>query len=314
VLVTFDREVDASRGDMLVRPRNLPTVTQRIEAVICWMGNEPSSTSKAYILRQTTREVSATLEEVVYRFEVETLHRDDVGALQMNDIGRVVIGTGRAIFMDTYEHNRPLGSFLLIDPISNGVVAAGMANRVNASEVSNAVREKGLVVWLTGLSGAGKSTVCDALVDLLKREGLDAARLDGDDLRTGLNSDLGFSPEDRAENLRRAAHVARLFAGLGHITLCSFISPLNTDRHKIREIIGDRYVEVYVKASLAECERRDPKGLYKKARTGEIRQFTGITSTFEVPDSPDFVLNTEGVSIDTAVQELAHVIRKRLEA
>ncbi len=313
VLVTFDREVDASRGDMLVRPRNLPTITQRIEAVICWMAEEPSSTAKPYVLRQTTREVSASLEEVVYRFEVETLHRDEVGSLKMNDIGRVVIGTGRPIFMDTYEHNRPLGSFLLIDPVSNGVVAAGMANRVNASEVSNASREKGLVVWLTGLSGAGKSTVSDALVDLLKREGLDAARLDGDDLRTGLNSDLGFTPEDRAENLRRSAHVARLFANLGHITLCSFISPLNADRRKIREIIGDRYVEVYVRASLAECERRDPKGLYKKARSGEIRQFTGISSTFEEPESPDFVLNTEGVSIDEAVQVLANVIRKRLE-
>ena len=312
VLVTFDREVDVTRGDMLVRPRNVPSVTQNIEAVVCWMAEEPSVAGRRYVLRHTSREVTATIEEIVYRFNVETLHRDDAKVLGMNDIGRIVITTGRPVFMDTYEHNRALGGFLLIDPVSNGVVAAGMTTRLPSADGPSRPHRAGQVVWLTGLSGAGKSTIADAVVELLQREGLNAARLDGDDLRTGLNSDLGFSPEDRAENLRRAAHVARLFANLGHITICSFISPMNSDRKIIREIVGEKHMEVYVRASLAECERRDPKGLYKRARKGEIRQFTGITSTFEEPDNPDLVLDTEGVSVEQAVRQLAEVIRRKV--
>jgi len=313
VLVTFDREVDVTRGDMLVRPRNLPSVTQSLEAVACWMSEEPSMTGKRYLLRHTTREVSATLDEVVYRFDIETLHRGEAHFLQMNDIGRLVLTTGRPVFVDTYEHNRSLGGFLLVDPVSNNVVAAGMVTRIKGTEAVAKAKPSGQVVWLTGLSGAGKSTISDALIELLRREGLSAARLDGDDLRNGLNSDLGFSDVDRSENLRRAAHVARLFASLGHITICSFISPLNSDRQKIREIIGEQYMEVYVRTSLAECERRDPKGLYKRARSGEIKQFTGITSTFEEPDNADLILDTEGVTVDQVVRQLAESIRRRLD-
>jgi bifunctional enzyme CysN/CysC len=312
VLVTFDREVDVTRGDMLVRPRNLPAVTQSLEAVVCWMSEEPSVTGKGYLIRHTTREVTATLDEVVYRFDVETLHRNAAHFLQMNDIGRLVLSTGRPVLVDTYEHNRALGGFLLVDPVSNNVVAAGMVTRVRGPEPSSAAQRAGQVIWLTGLSGAGKSTISDALTALLRREGLSAAQLDGDDLRTGLNSDLGFSDADRSENLRRAAHVAKLFASLGNITICSFISPLNADRRRIREIVGERYMEVYVRTSLAECERRDPKGLYKRARAGEIKQFTGITSAFEVPDNPDLVLDTEGATVDQVVRNLAEVIRDRL--
>lgn len=312
VLVTFDREVDVTRGDMLVRPRNLPSITQHLEAVVCWMSDEQSLTGKNYLLRHTTREVSATLEEVVYRFDVETLHRTAAHYLQMNDIGRIVLSTGLPVFVDTYEHNRAMGGFLLVDSVSNNVVAAGMVTRSQSPESPAHTDRKGQVIWLTGLSGAGKSTISDAVIELLRREGLNAARLDGDDLRTGLNSDLGYSDTDRSENLRRAAHVANLFASLGHITICSFISPLNSDRRKIREIIGDRYMEVYVCTSLAECERRDPKGLYKRARAGEIREFTGITSAFEVPDNPDLVLQTEGSTVEQVVRQLADAIRRKL--
>lgn len=164
------------------------------------------------------------------------------------------------------------------------------------------------IVWLTGLSGAGKSTISDAFVERLTRDGVAVARLDGDDLRAGLNRDLGFSPEDRAENLRRAAHVAKLMTRLGHITVCSFITPLNEDRRRVREILGDQYVEVYVRASLAECERRDPKGLYRKARRGEIRQFTGISATFEEPQAPHLVLDTEVLTVEEAVACLARYV------
>lgn len=157
------------------------------------------------------------------------------------------------------------------------------------------------VVWLVGLSGAGKSTIGDALLQRLRAQGICAARLDGDDLREGLNSDLGFSPEDRSENLRRAAHVAKLYAKLGNVTIASFISPLRADREMIRDILGEMYLEVYVATSLATCESRDPKGLYRKARCGEIKQFTGITAAFEPPSDPHVLIQTEHVTIDEAL-------------
>jgi adenylyl-sulfate kinase len=168
------------------------------------------------------------------------------------------------------------------------------------------------IIWLTGLSGAGKSTIGDALLEELGRLGIQAARLDGDDLRSGLNSDLGFSKQDRSENLRRAAHVAGLFSRLGNVTICSFITPLSLDRAQVREILGDRYVEVYVRASLDTCEARDPKGLYRRARAGQIRDFTGITSDFDVPDSPDYVLDTEKLTVPEAVSQLVELIRRRI--
>jgi len=310
VLLTLDREVDISRGDMLVRPRNLPSVTQTFEAVACWMTEDHSVIGKSYVLRHTTRETSATLEDVVYRFDIDTLHRDETRRLELNDIGRIVIGTGRPVFLDTYEHNRALGGFLLIDPVTNSVAAAGMVTRAGRADVIENRPRTAQVIWLTGLSGAGKSTIADALVEQLKLDGIQAARLDGDDLRTGLNADLGFSTEDRTENLRRAAHVAGLIAKLGHVCVCSFITPINADRRAVREILGERYAEVYIKTGLAECERRDPKGLYKRARSGDIKQFTGITSPFEEPESPDLTIDTEKSSIEDAVRQLAEYIQR----
>jgi adenylylsulfate kinase len=171
--------------------------------------------------------------------------------------------------------------------------------------------ERELVVWLTGLSGSGKSTIADATVAELTQRGVSAARLDGDDLRTGLNRDLGFSLEDRTENLRRAAHVARLIARLGHVTVCSFITPRHEDRLHVREILAPNYIEVYVRASLAECETRDPKGLYKRARTGELRDFTGVSATFDVPDAPELILDTEALSVEEAVARLVEHIERR---
>jgi adenylyl-sulfate kinase len=170
------------------------------------------------------------------------------------------------------------------------------------------MQKRSLVLWLTGLSGAGKSTIADALVAHLLAKGVQSARLDGDDLRTGLNSDLGFSQEDRRENLRRAAHAANLIANLGHVTVCAFITPLNEDRHRVREILGDRLIEVYIRTSIEECERRDPKGHYKRARSGELKQFTGVSAAFEVPDQPDVVIDTETVSVVEAVRLLAKLI------
>ena len=164
---------------------------------------------------------------------------------------------------------------------------------------------------MTGLSGSGKSTIADALVARLRAEGIQAARLDGDDLRAGLNSDLGYSPEERHENLRRAAHVARLFANLGNVTVCSFITPTIADRESIRAVLGDREIEVYVRASLEECERRDPKGLYKRARKGEIPEFTGVSAPFEEPARPDIVADTQLITTDEAVEAIVELLSQR---
>jgi bifunctional enzyme CysN/CysC len=308
VLLTLDREVDISRGDILVRPRNMPSVTQTFEAVVCWMSDDHSVIGKPYVLRHTTRETSATLEDVVYRFDIDTLHRDETHRLDMNDIGRIVVSTGRPVFLDTYEHNRSLGSFLLVDPVTNRVSAAGMVIRASRGDVLNEAPRTARVLWLTGLSGAGKSTIADALVEQLKLDGIQSARLDGDDLRMGLNSDLGFSPDDRSENLRRAAHVAGLIARLGHVTVCSFITPVNADRRAVRQILGDQYTEVYIRTRLAECERRDPKGHYKRARAGNLPGFTGISAPFEEPDNPDIVIDTEELSIEEAVRVLSKFV------
>ena len=226
----------------------------------------------------------------------------------MNDIGRIVIDTGRPVFVDTYEHSRGLGSFLLIDPVTNNVVAAGMVTRTNRGDQMMERPRTAQVLWLTGLSGAGKSTIADALVERLKMEGVQAARLDGDDLRTGLNSDLGFSPADRTENLRRAAHVAGLFSKLGHVTVCSFITPMNADRQMIREILGEQYHEVYIHTTLEECERRDPKGHYKRARSGQMPGFTGISAPFEVPEAPEVVIDTQNLSVEQAVAFLTEYV------
>jgi adenylyl-sulfate kinase len=164
------------------------------------------------------------------------------------------------------------------------------------------------VIWLVGLSGAGKSTLGDALLERMVQDGVQAARLDGDDLRVGLNSDLGFTPQDRSENLRRAAHVAKLFTQLGNLTICSFISPLESDRKVIREILGDQYLEVFIKASLSACELRDPKGLYKRARSGDLKQFTGVSAVFEPPSNPDLVIDTESMDVQSALEKLYSVL------
>jgi bifunctional enzyme CysN/CysC len=311
VMIELDRKVDVSRGHVLVRPRNVPTATQAFEAIICWMSETRSVRGKTYVLRQTTREVSATLADVMYRFDIAAYHREDVATLGTNDIGRVAVETGQSVFLDTYRHNRATGGFILIDSVTNDVVAAGMVTSVTRAEEVVAPTRQAAVVWLTGLSGAGKSTIADAVAERLRLHGVPVARLDGDDLRGGLNADLGFSSEDRRENLRRAAHVARLFARTGSVTFCSFITPTETDRHLVREIVGESYIEAYVRASLNTCEARDVKGLYNRARAGELADFTGIGAAFEEPRTPDITLDTEGTSIEACATRLAEFIEGR---
>jgi bifunctional enzyme CysN/CysC len=327
-------ELDISRGDMLVHPGNMPHVERDFEAMLVWMNDQASRTGLPYYLKQTTCMTKAVISRLHYRINPDGLHREDTASLGLNDIGRVSIESFRPLACDAYARNRATGAFILIDPETNATVAAGMIidrghapqKKVDAASrnitpmtslVSQDARHKLLgqkpaTLWLTGLSGSGKSTVAGELEAELIRLGRPCYLLDGDTVRTGLNRDLGFSADDRKENIRRVAEVARLMNEAGLIVITSFISPFRADRQTAREIIGEgQFLEIFVDAPLAVCEQRDPRGLYRKARAGEIAQFTGITSPYEPPEKPDVRLATDTASVPACVKELVATLRAR---
>ncbi len=375
IVVTLEDEIDVSRGDMLVRVRNLPHSSNQIDATLCWMsegpmncrGNGPGGDFAAhftpgnwYWLQHSTRRVRASVQELNYRIDVDTMHRQDAQTLQLNEIGRAHIVTTEPLFFDAYQINRATGSFILMDPHTNNTVAAGMirdrARRVSeivqtrersrsrpalaASRSSDVVWEPvavtrpmreeinghaAAVLWFTGLSGSGKSTIAKALEQRLYRLGVRTFSLDGDNVRHGLNSDLGFSAEARQENIRRVAEVAKLAYEHGNIVLCTFISPYIADRDAARALVAasdperggqgaDRagavgeptgpFWEVYVKCDLEVCKGRDPKGLYARAARGEIPNFTGVSAPYEEPTRPDLVLETDRYSADEIAQQI----------
>jgi bifunctional enzyme CysN/CysC len=343
VVLTLNDEIDVSRGDMIVRRKNLPQVDTRLDASLCWMDETASSMTTAYILKQTTRQVRAHLARIVHRIDVDTLHRAPGEALHLNDIGRVEVRTAAPIFFDPYKINHATGSFILLDPLSNHTVAAGMIRGVVPREVQDvpgegnrtagvtskspntvwtgwniprAAREKrnghrAVVLWFTGLSGAGKSTLARLLEDRLFAAGCQTTLLDGDHLRHGLCGDLGFSERDRQENIRRAGEVARLFFEAGHVVLCAFISPFARDRQSVRSLFPDNgFLEVHVKCSLETCIQRDPHGLYRKALAGEIAQFTGISSPYEEPVSPEVSVATDKQSAEEIVDLILQMLEK----
>jgi bifunctional enzyme CysN/CysC len=341
VIVTLEDEIDVSRGDMLVRTRNLPQVATQLECTICWMNEEPMNPKGAYILQHTTRQVRAFVSEINYRIDVDTLHREQAETFHLNEIGRVKITTTQPLFFDPYPLNRVTGSFILIDPHSNTTVAAGMIRRRSrdldevvaqqsarqrstnvtwdSSQLSRELRERqnghrAAVLWFTGLSGSGKSTVARTLERRLYDSGCHTFYLDGDNVRHGLNGDLGFSEQDRKENIRRVAEVARLAFDHGNLTLCTFISPFATDRDFARSLLPQgRFVEVYVKCDLEVVKRRDPKGLYAKALRGEIPEFTGISSPYEEPRQPELVVETDVQSVEDIVNQIMdYLIRQGL--
>lgn len=343
VSLTTEDELDIGRGDMLVRPLNLPVVDSEIDATICWTADEPMKPGTQYWLRHTTREVQAFISRVVYRIDVDTLHRDEVDTFELNDIGRVHIHTAQPIFFDGYPVNRETGSFVLIDQHSNETVAAGMIRssvrsaeefgarlRTAPSEAQhtspNVVWEalniplsdredhnahRAAVVWFTGLSGAGKSSIAREVERCLFAEGCQTILLDGDQVRHGLCGDLGFSREHRTENIRRVGEVARLFFDQGNIVLCTFISPFVEDRARARALVPQgRFVEVFVDTPLEECERRDPKGLYELARRGDIAQMTGISSPYEAPEAPEIHVETVGQRLEDCVEGVVAGLRE----
>jgi bifunctional enzyme CysN/CysC len=335
VTVHLADDLDISRGDMICRPHNQPTVSRDVDAIVCWMSETPVRAGARLYVKQTTRTVRAVLGEILHQIDVDSLHRDDTATdLGLNEIGRVRLRTGAPLVFDPYQRNRATGSFILIDEATNDTVGAGMIigaatqgtdpSVAKATNVTwdpgtldrerrwSALRTRGATIWFTGLPASGKSTIAAALEDRLVVDGRSAYRLDGDNLRHGLNENLGFSAEDRAENVRRTAHAARLLADAGTIAVVSLVSPYARDRELAREAheaAGLEFVEIFVDTPLEECERRDPKGLYARARAGEIEGMTGIDDPYEAPSSPDLVLHPGDAPV--AVDRLLALLRER---
>ncbi len=342
VVLTLNDEIDISRGDMIARKDNLPQLGNHLEATICWMDEKPLSTTSAYLLKHTTKTVRAYVSRIVYRIDVNTLHRDrGANTYLLNEIGRVEIKTASPIFFDPYRVNHGTGSFILIDPLTNTTAAAGMirgpvrnvdellepvaapASKQKTSPHTlwtgwNIARErreerhghKGAVLWLTGYSGSGKSTIARDLEKELFAAGIHTMMLDGDSLRQGLCGDLGFSDKDRSENIRRVGEVARLFFEAGHLVICTFISPFEKDRSFVRSLLPEgRFFEIYVKCDLEVCKRRDPNGLYRKTLAGEIKEFTGISSPYEAPENPEITLETDLQSVKESIDRIVHQLK-----
>jgi bifunctional enzyme CysN/CysC len=333
--VTLEDEIDASRGDMLVPVRNQPHIGNEFEAMVVWMHEEPAEEGKSYLVKHTANMVPGVLSRIRYRVDINSMHREkeQVDALQLNEIGRCHVTLHRPVPFDPYERNHATGAFVIVDRVTNVTVGAGMIvdrivsrskkpapvsrnivrsdSLVSREQRENLLGQKGATIWLTGLSASGKSTIARQLEKRLIEQGRLCYILDGDNVRHGLNRDLGFSMEDRKENIRRISEVAALMNEAGVIVVTAFISPYRQDRKAAREIIGEEnFIEAFVNTPLEVCEARDPKGLYKKARAGEIRQFTGVSDAYEPPRNPDIELLTENLSADDAADVVIESLRE----
>ncbi len=325
VTLTLATEVDVSRGDVIAAGDAPPQVASQFEATIVWMHDEPMLQGRAYLMKTGTRTVTATITPLKHKINVNTLEQLPAERLELNDIGVCELELDRPIPFDSYADNKTLGGFILIDRLSNSTVGAGTINFAlrrsqnvhwQALDVDKQVRarqkgQRACVLWLTGLSGAGKSTIANRIEKLLTAQGRHTYLLDGDNVRHGLNKDLGFTAQDRVENIRRVAEVSRLMVDAGLIVLVSFISPFRSERRMARELFtGSEFLEVFIDTPLAEAERRDLKGLYKKARRGELKNFTGIDSPYEAPEAPEIRIDTTSMSADEAAE---HIVRGLLD-
>ena len=335
VALRLEDEIDVSRGDMICQPGNRASVTEQLTARLCWMSEQPLVAGARLLLKHTTKTVPARVDRLVHRIELETLGADpDPASLELNDLGVIALSTTAPICVDPYRVNRRTGAFVLIDEASGDTVAAGMVlhsdeirDRRGATNVvwqeSHTTREDrrqqlacaGATVWLTGLPGAGKTTIAAAVEARLVASGRPSYLLDGDNLRHGLNRNLGFSDPERAENVRRTAEVARLFADAGVVVLVSLVSPDQASRLAARAQHEQHqlpFIEVFVDAPVEVCEQRDPKGHYARARAGEITGFTGVDASYSPPTSPEIHLRTDRLELDQAVDQLIELINTRV--
>jgi len=309
VSVEIEDDIDISRGDVFVRSNNLPDVSCDLEAMIVWMDENPLRGDTQYDIKHGSSYNSCLIRSIRYKYDIGTLKRHESDCLNINEIGRVAFSCGKPMPFDSYSRNRATGCFIMIDRVTNLTVGAGMImDRLTLDShkrrpLAGSLRSAGFCLWLTGLSGSGKTTIAKALEKEFEGLGINCERLDGDTLRDGLCKDLGFSKKDRAANIERAMFVAGLLSRNGVAVVASFISPYREVRSNGRRIVNN-FVEIFVKCPLGECEKRDPKGLYKKARAGEIKQFTGIDDPYEEPLSPDIVLDTIDTSVDKCVDKI----------
>jgi bifunctional enzyme CysN/CysC len=322
VTLTLASEVDVSRGDVLAVADDPPQVADQFEATIVWLHEEPMLQGRAYLMKTGSGTVSATIAPLKHRVNVNTLEHEPAERLELNDIGVCELELDRAIAFEPYAANRTLGGFILIDRLSNNTVGAGLISFAlrrsqnvhwQALDVGKPLRarlkgQRACVLWLTGLSGAGKSTIANIVEKQLAASGRHTYLLDGDNVRHGLNKDLGFTAQDRVENIRRVAEVSRLMVDAGLIVLVSFISPFRSERRMARDLFAPgEFLEVFVDTPLAEAERRDVKGLYRKARRGELKNFTGIDSPYEAPEAAEIHIDT---TVMTPEQAAASIIAR----
>jgi len=323
ITLCLDREIDASRGDVISLAKSPLEMTDQFEASIVWMHQDEGMTGRTYDLKLASQWASASITNIKYRIDINTLAHEASKNLQLNDISVCNIATAKPVVFDIYEQSPSLGSFILVDRFTHATVAAGMirhslrrAQNVHKQALSivRTDRErlnghKGKVIWFTGLSGSGKSTLANALEVKLHSHGMRTYILDGDNVRQALNKDLGFTEADRVENIRRIAEVAKLMMDAGLIVMTAFISPFKREREMARELIGsDNFIEVYVSTPLEVCEERDVKGLYKQARAGKIPNMTGINSPYEAPDQASYEANASVASAENIVRELVALL------
>jgi len=319
VTLTLDREIDISRGDVIVSAESPCEVSDQFETSLVWMDTEPGFIGRSYWLMVGTRRVNATITEIKYKYNINTFDKLQSRSLELNDIGEVTINLDQPIPFEAYGKCKELGAFVLVDRYNYATVAAGMIN-FSLRRAQNVHRQalvvdkeararlnghRPRVLWFTGLSGSGKSTVANAVEQALHKQGVRTYILDGDNIRHGLNKDLGFTDADRIENIRRIAEVAKLMVDAGVVVLTAFISPFRSERDMARALFGEQeFVEVYVDVPLEIAEQRDPKGLYKKARKGELPNFTGIDSAYEPPKTAEITLATGDLSVEECVERV----------
>jgi bifunctional enzyme CysN/CysC len=315
VTLTLSDEVDCSRGDVIAAADNPPEAADQFEATLVWMADEAMIPGRAYWLKLATQSVSATIQPPKYEINVNTLDHLAAKTLDLNGIGVVSLSTDKPIVFEPYADNHSLGGFILIDKLTNATVAAGMlhfslrrAQNVHwqATDIDRDMRaglknQKPALLWFTGLSGSGKSTIANLVEKKLHRMNRHSFLLDGDNVRHGLNRDLGFTEADRIENIRRVGEVAKLMTDAGLIVITAFISPFKIERDMVRSMLPEsEFLEIFIDTPLAEAEKRDVKGLYKKARSGQLKNFTGIDSPYEAPESPEIRIDTTAMTPDEA--------------
>jgi bifunctional enzyme CysN/CysC len=326
VTIRLEDEVDVSRGDVLAASDSPAEVSDQFGVHLLWMSDDALYPGREYLMQIGTRQATATITELKYKVNVNTMEHQAAKDLHLNEIGWCNLSLDQAVPFDPYEENRETGAFILVDRLTNGTVGAGMigfalrrgANiawqelDVDKHAHARLKSQKPCILWFTGLSGSGKSTIANLVEKRLHALGRHTYVLDGDNVRHGLNRDLGFTDADRVENIRRVSEVAKLFVDAGVIVLVSFISPFRSERRMARETVEENeFLEVFVDTPLEICESRDPKGLYEKARAGKIANFTGIDSPYEAPESPELTLETQAMSAEDAADKVIAALRER---